>query len=263
MYCLSPRWTSNQVQAQLIDYIIGDMNKPVCRHLADRKWRSYRRLLVMQRITQMHIIPDVLPHVDPVTDVTISFRGKTAHPGDFVPSTLSEEVPRLHIQCFDRGERLVTIAVVDPDVPVVEQDGFKHRCHFLIANVKISPISPVVQLGSLNESAQIIHPWLPPFAQKGSPYHRLAVFVFQQPSTEPLDMDVTKSKAAERDGFSLRAFATRHRLKPVGANLFRSQWDEGTAGVMQRAGVEGADIEFKRERIEPLPYKRKDGSRFR
>ena len=239
------------------------MNKPVYRHLADRKWRSYQRLIIMQRINQMHVIPDVLPYIDPIVDVSVSFRRKTVRPGDFVHSTLSEVVPRLHVQYFEKGEKLLTVAVVDPDVPVVEKDSFMQRCHFLATNIRVSPTSPVVKLGELDKDTQILQPWLPPFAQKGSPYHRLCIFIFQQPDLNPVDMTVAKSKSAERDEFYLRGFATRLQLTPVGAGMFRSQWDDGTASVMQRAGVEGADIEFKRERIEPLPYKKKDGSRFR
>jgi len=34
-------------------------------------------------------------------------------------------------------------------------------------------------------------------------------------------------------------------------------WDEGTAGVMERAGIEGADIEFKRKKVIPLKPKQK------
>jgi large subunit ribosomal protein L35 len=45
--------------------------------------------------------------------------------------------------------------------------------------------------------------------------------------------------------------------------LFRSRHDEGTAGVMQRAGIPGGDVEFKRKKIEPLPYKKLPGSRYR
>jgi large subunit ribosomal protein L35 len=40
-------------------------------------------------------------------------------------------------------------------------------------------------------------------------------------------------------------------------SLVRSEWDEGTAGVMQRAGVEGADIEFKRKKVVALKPKQK------
>jgi large subunit ribosomal protein L35 len=78
----------------------------------------------------------------------------------------------------------------------------------------------------------------------------------------PIDVEVAKAKAP-RDQFILRSFMARHLLKPFGVTLFRNKWDEGTAGVMTRAGVPGADMELKRIKVEPLPYKRRNPSTFR
>ena len=103
------------------------MNRPIYRHLADKKWREYKRPLLMQRIAQMHVVPDVLPHLDPTAQVELSFGRRTVHPGDFVDSRISEMPGRLVVQPFDKGERLVTIAVVDPDVPDESKDSFKSR----------------------------------------------------------------------------------------------------------------------------------------
>jgi large subunit ribosomal protein L35 len=52
-------------------------------------------------------------------------------------------------------------------------------------------------------------------------------------------------------------------LRPIGATLFRTKWDDNTAGVMARAGMEGANVEWKRKKVEPLPYKRRNPSTFR
>lgn len=213
----------------------------------------------------MHVVPDILPSLDPTADISITFSRHLIQPGSFVPSALSETPPSLRIQVFDAGARLVSIAVVDADVPAPERDGFGYRCHFLAANVPVSPTAPGVSLRRLGPSDQVILPWLPPFAQKGSPYHRLAVFVMEQPAGAALDVAAAKAEGVERDGFKLRGWVDRHGVKPVGASLFRCVWDEGTRGVMERAGVPGADVEYKRKRIEPLPekYRRKDGARYR
>jgi len=108
----------------------------------------------------------------------------------------------------------------------------------------------------VSRETQLILPWMPPYAQKGSPYHRFSVFVLQQQLGQILDATALKGKN-EREGFSLRSFVDRHGLLPVGVNIFRSQWDEGTAGVMHRAGIEGADVEFKRKRIDAIKPKQK------
>lgn len=219
-------------------------------------------MILVQRITQMSVIPDVLPHMDPVADVKLAFGRRGVQPGDFVDSTTSENPGRLNVQVFDRGEKLVTVAVVDSDVPNLEKDGFDYRCHFLAANIPLSPTLTSIRLDKLSGESQILLPWLAPFAQKGSPYHRLSVFILEQKEQAPVNVALAKEKV-QRDGFILRAFVDRHRLHPIGVHLFRSQWDDGTAGVMMRAGMEGADIELRRKRVEPLPYKRRNPSTFR
>ena len=220
----------------------------------------------------MTVIPDVLPHIDPSVSTALSFSNKKIPHGDFVFSELSETPPSLDIQCYDKGERLVTIAVVNPDVPNVEKDGFDYRCHFLASNIPISPTNTSVDLAQLDAETQIILPWLPPYAQKGAPYQRMCVFVLEQhpPDTllidgKQLDIAPIKQRAryTVRENFILRSFMDKHGYMPVGVDLFRTQWDEGTAGVMERAGIVGADVEFKRKRVEPLPYKRLKGERFR
>lgn len=237
------------------------MNKPIYRYLADRKWRDYRRKILVQRVTQMKVVPDVIPQCDPVVDVRIAFGRRAVQPGDFVDSALSEKPCQLRVQSFEREPKLVTIAVVDSDIPDFETDSFNTRCHFLASNITITPVSPAVELSNLSEG-QVILPWLPPTAQKGSPYHRLSIVIFQQKDNVPVDLSVA-SKNAPRANFSARAFMTRHMLVPIGATLFRTQWDDNMAGVMARAGIAGADMELKRIKVEPLPYKRRNPSTFR
>lgn len=261
------------------------MNKPIYRYLANRKWRKYPRLVLMQRITQMKVIPDVLPSFEPSVDVKLAFippvvysrRGleygdlskgtragdfKYIQPGEFVNSALSENPCWLNVQSFERGERLVSVAVIDSDVPNIQKDGFDYRCHFLAANIPITPVQRTINLANLSKTEQLLLPWIPPYAQKGSPYHRLSVFVLQQKDNIPIDLDVA-SKHINSENFILRSFIDRHLLKPIGVHLFRTKWDESTVEVMGRAGLEGADMELKRIKVEPLPYKRRNPSSFR
>ncbi|MCJ1283989.1 hypothetical protein MMC26_003320 [Xylographa opegraphella] len=241
---------------------LGDMNRPIYRYLADRKWREYKRLVMMQRISQMHIVPDVLPHLDPTADVSLAFGRRNVQPGEFVDSRVSEIMPRLNVQLFEKGEKLVTIVVLDSDVPNVEKDSFDYRCHFLATNIPLSPSTTSLPFSVLSKESQVVLPWLPPHAQKGSPYHRLSIFVLQQPEGKIFDVEAMRTKE-ERDGFILRSFNDRYMVKPIGVHLFRTIWDEGTDGVMKRAGLEGANIELRRKKPEALPYKKKDGARYR
>lgn len=231
------------------------MNKPIYRYLADKKWRKYQRLLIAQRIDQLNIVPDVLPHFEPTADVRLAFRTRKVQPGEFVDSRISEVPARLNVQVFDKGERLVTIVVVDSDVPNIESDNFTSRCHFLATNIPLSPTQTSLPLSKVQEE-QLVLPWLPPFAQKGTKYHRYSAFVLQQQPGQIFNAAELKEKV-ERDGFHLRGFVDRHRVQPIGVGIFRSLWDEGTAGVMHRAKIEGADIEFTRKKIEALKPKQK------
>jgi large subunit ribosomal protein L35 len=241
---------------------LGDMAKPIYRFLADRKWREYRRKILVQRITQMKVIPDVLPHCDPVVDTKLYFGRHTIQPGEFVNSRVSSTAPKLDVQLFEAGEKLVTIAVVDSDVPNVEKDGFDYKMHYLAVNVPISATSTKVDLGNLSADSQVVLPWLPPVAQKGSPYHRLSIFIMEQKDSAPLNFSLVKGMETSRDVL-LRTLQARYHLKAIGAHLFRTQWDENMLEVMRDIGFPEADVELRRKRVEPLPYKRRNPSTFR
>lgn len=238
------------------------MNKPIYRFLADRKWRKYDRLILMQRITQMHIIPDVLPKLDPVADVLLTFGRLRVRPGEFVDSRVSEKPPKLNVQVFDKGERLVTVVVVDPDVPDLGKDGFTYRCHYIASNIRLSPTETSINLDTLNPDDQLVLSWLPPTSQKGSPYRRMSIFILEQKAGVNIDVTDLQEKVA-RDGFIMRSFVDKLQLKPFGVTLFRTKWDEGMAEVMQKYGIEGAEVELKHKRLPPLPYKKKDSKRYR
>ncbi|THC89888.1 hypothetical protein EYZ11_010657 [Aspergillus tanneri] len=241
----------------------GDMNKPIYRYLADRKWREYRRKILVQRITQMKVIPDVLPHCDPVADTKLYFGRNAVQPGEFVNSQLSMVAPKLDVQLFERGEKLVTIAVVDPDIPNVEKDGFDYKMHYLAVNIPISATSTKVDLTKLSTESQVVLPWVPPVAQKGSPYHRLSVFIMEQKESKPLDFAAVKARETDRDNLLLRTLQARYHLKAISAHLFRTQWDETMADVMKQIGYPDVDMELRRKRPEALPYKRRNPSTFR
>ncbi|RYP69061.1 hypothetical protein DL771_006292 [Monosporascus sp. 5C6A] len=239
---------------------LGDMNKPIYRYLAERKWRGYPYRLLKQRISQLHIVPDVLPKFDPTMDVQLYFRRIKVEPGEILDSRITEVPPRLRVQCFDAGERLVSVVVMDSDVPNAETDSFDRRCHYLAANVPISPTQPSLPLGKVNKETQLAVPWLPAFSQKGAPYHRLSIFLLEQKPGETIDIAKVRELYSGRDGFSLKSYRDKFGLRPVGFNVFRTIWDEGTAGVMERAGIPGADIEFKHKRVYSLkPEKKQRG----
>ena len=166
------------------------MNKPIYRHLADKKWRSYRRKILLQRIEQMNVTPDVLAKIDPTVETKLFVQDRAnakklrrvLH-GDMVESRLSEKAPVLHVQPYQKGYKLYTIAVINPDVPDVASDAFDRRCHFLACNIPIGPTGKLLYLQNLPEE-KVVLPWLPAYSQKGAPYQRMSILVLQQPPTD-------------------------------------------------------------------------------
>jgi large subunit ribosomal protein L35 len=235
----------------------GDMNKPIYRYLAEKKWRGLPFRIITQRIQQLNIVPDVLPKFEPTMDVQMFFRAKRVTPGEIIDSRVSEVPPRLRVQLFDAGERLVSVVVMDSDVPNLETDGFDRRLHYLAANISLDPTQQSLPLSKVNKETELAVPWLPAFSQKGAPYHRLSVFVLQHRPGEKLDIAQLKELYQGRDHFSLKSFRDKFGMTPIGFNVFRTVWDEGTAAVMERAGVPGADIEFKLKRVQSLKPERR------
>lgn len=228
------------------------MNKPIYRALAEKKWRSYDHRLITQRIKQFNIVPDILPKLEPTAGVQLFFRQSKVAPGTIVDSLTSESAPRLRVQVFDKGERLITVVVLDSDVPEVESDGFTKRCHYLAANIPLSPTDTSLPLSKIMAEDQLAVPWLPAFSQKGAPYHRVGVYLFEQKPGEKVDVSKLKELYSGRDGFSLKSMRDKFGLTPFGFTMFRSVWDENTAAVMARNGIPGADVELRPTRVHSL-----------
>lgn len=123
------------------------------------------------------------------------------------------------------------------DVPDFARDSFSYRLHWLVSNIPISPLQTQA-IGTGAKPSDTIVEWLPPHVQRGSPYHRYAVIVFKQ--SDKIDAEALKGKI-RRPGFNTRSFQDLNKLKAIGAHLFRGEWDEHTAQVMQRHRLEGWD----------------------
>lgn len=215
---------------------------------------AYKKLV--QRVEQFHIVPDVLPAFKPKMDVQLAWHGRQIEPGEKVHSLVSETPPNVRMQVFDNKKRLVTIVVMDSDVPEPETDSFGRRLHFMAGNIPIDCLTKNVSLNLLTEkhaAQQLVVPWLPPTSQEGAPYHRLSVWVLEQKDNQPLDLQKLREQYIDsRDGFDLRAFHKDLSLWPYGFNMFRTEWDNAMAGVMERHGIPGADIIYRRKKVRSL-----------
>ncbi|KAJ2902191.1 phosphatidylethanolamine-binding protein [Zalerion maritima] len=288
---------------------LGDMNKPVYQKLARERWEEYRKLILDQRIEQFNIVPDALPKLDITADCELRFKSEKIPPGQTLKAAMTEGPPTLKVQLYEPGEKLVTVVVIDSDVPDQDIDSFTSRCHFIATNIPLSPTNPHIILPAIAQksikdskaatassspgptsssslspsspSPSVPVPWLPPFSQRGSPYHRLGIYILSQETPPPKPSPKAKSPKSfpsiprvldseklsnisclyspaaggQREGFSLKSFRDKFYLKPFAFTMFRAVWDDTTKEVMERHGIPGADMQWKRlrnPRIKPL-----------
>ncbi|KPV74569.1 uncharacterized protein RHOBADRAFT_45059 [Rhodotorula graminis WP1] len=202
----------------------GDFSKPVYRHLAERAWRNDGDLaILMQRVTQMHVTPDLLPEIKPVADVRLTVAGSTIEPGSYTKPADTRQALDVSVQVYHAEERLYTLLVVDPDVPDEFNQTFSTFAHLLIPNIPLSATSSSpLDLSSLSSTLS----YVPPHPQNGTPYHRYTVLLLEQPESLSLSPDSTS-----RDAFSVREFVVEHKLEPRGISFFRQKWDKDVSAI--------------------------------
>ncbi|KAG9001949.1 hypothetical protein FRB95_002031 [Tulasnella sp. JGI-2019a] len=195
-----------------------DLSKPVYRHLLEKTWRKDGQLdKLMERIHQMHVIPDVIPAIHPTVDLRVVLDRKNwkasdptwfeAEPGDFLEPKRTRVQPRFQATVFHPEPRLYTLMVIDPDVPDLENRGFQTYLHLLQPNISLDAVS------SHKANIPLENPlvsWLPPHPQNGTPYHRYVTLLLPQSSSEPIQIE--SRVYSERLGFNVRDVVEKYGL---------------------------------------------------
>ncbi|KAI8370448.1 phosphatidylethanolamine-binding protein, partial [Radiomyces spectabilis] len=205
-----------------------DMSRPVFRYMRQKHFEKAPRSKLLERITQMNVIPDLLPpDLMPVVDVQIRVNeeAEPIEPGVFVKPEQTINAPLVDVTNFHMDTRLYTLLLVDPDSPDVANKTYKQRCHWLMANVPLSATQSRVTDGNT------ILEYVPPHPEKGTKYHRYTLIAYEQPNQDKLDIK------AERDAFDTKAFAEKHGLKVRGVSFFREEWDPSVSKVYEIMGV--------------------------
>ncbi|KAF8168368.1 phosphatidylethanolamine-binding protein [Crassisporium funariophilum] len=244
------RWKVNNAMA--------DMSKIEHRHLVEQKWRKDGALhLLMERLYQMNVVPDVLPELNPNIDLHVVARTtprefleskkvrKAVEPGAFLKPKQTLDAPKLHVNVFHADERLYTMLLVDPDVPNPESESFTTYLHWMKPNIALSASSPS-RIPNLNTHTR----YIPPHPQRGSPYHRYICLLLPQPplgaseytltaasrATGPtsVHLDIPIVSETERFGFNIREFMRRWNLsgaKGGAGHMWREIWDEDVTAI--------------------------------
>lgn len=215
---------------QIIDY-----NQAVYRHLGFKHWESRDRMLLMQRLETMSVIPDTLPTLDPVAEINIRFPFSTCvnkwiEPGEILSTNATSMEPSIKIQEYDHSivpsKQLYTILIVNPDEPDLESDSYKTSLCFGLKDIKISYNDNIVDPRRYT-ARNVIAPYLPPVPEKNVGKQRFAVWVFRH--IVPLT-----SVELKRDNFDIRSFVSNNNLTPIGGHFWRSEWDSNVASVREK-----------------------------
>ncbi|KAI5954037.1 MRPL35 [Candida margitis] len=243
--------------AEFADSKLLDKSQPVYRHLLKEKWENYDLLVTMQRLEQLHVIPDTLPTLVPKADVKVKFTHNTEDqfskwvtPGSLLPAFAVSEPPTVYIQEFDRVEgsnNLYTVLLVNPDTPDLATNSFTTTLHYGLKNVMLNNVDNSIDVSKLLKVGPRItfKEYTPLTPEKNAPAQRACLWVFRQ-SKEIGDI----SEASEN--FDIREFAATHGLTPIGAHIWRQKFDRSVPGVRQMYGLGEGRVYEKVRSMDPL-----------
>ncbi|EDO14832.1 hypothetical protein Kpol_364p4 [Vanderwaltozyma polyspora DSM 70294] len=224
---------------------IIDFDQPVYRHLGRKHWESYGQMLLMQRLETLHVIPDTLPTLEPKAEINIKFPyssglNKWIEPGEVLSSNTTYLPPVFKIQEYDTVDpekQLYTILIVNPDVPDLENDTFKTSLAYGLTNLKVSYNDNMVDSRKFDDS-NVLTEYVAPTPDKNIGKQRYCVWVFRHAN----DKKLAKPSDLDTDNFNIRAFVEENGLTPIGAHVWRSEWDSNVNIIREKYGLDPVRI---------------------
>lgn len=232
-----------------------DRAQPVYRRYLRKQWEEHDLMVTMQRLEQLHVIPDTLPTLDPRVDVKVKFGHNTNRefidwvtPGDVLPAFAVSKPPTIQIQEFETVEGasgLYTVLLVNPDVPDLAANSYKCSLNYGLHNVPLTFADNTITPGKLLANPQwVFQQYEPLVPEKNIPTQRACLWVFRQPA-ELKDVSVS-------DNFDIRDFAETHKLEAVGAHVWRQAFDRSVNKVRQEYGLPEGTVYHRVRGTTPL-----------
>ncbi|KAI5964760.1 MRPL35 [Candida pseudojiufengensis] len=236
-----------------------DKSQPVYRALLKQKWENYDLLVTMQRLEQLHVIPDTLPTLNPKADVKVKFTHNIdtefqnwITPGTLLPAFAVSKPPTIHIQEFERkdgNENLYTVLLVNPDTPDLETNSFKTTLHYGLKNVSLTNNDNTIDVSRIMKNGPKItfHEYLPLTPEKNAGVQRACLWVFRQ------DSNIDKINEIKNDeNFNIRKFVDEYKITPIGAHVWRQKFDRSVPNVRNEYGLGKGRVFEKIRGTEPL-----------
>ena len=243
---------------------VGEFGRPIVRHLAEKAWKKEGGLdLIMGRVFQNKVVPDVLPDIPPTNPLTLSIPQGTVAPALVMQSSTFEQPPRLTFQMFQHPSpptpsqpspsALYSLMMVDSDSPDHETRSYAERLHYLKTNIPLSVTAGQVNL--FESQGDEVVAWEPPAPPKGSGRHRY-IFVLVRQSQK------VEIPTPERSDFRLRSYLSTlgdGAGSVVGITLFRSEWTENDNAYINRIWRDVRGVSDGAPVYKPAPKEEKYG----
>ncbi|KAF9169497.1 hypothetical protein BGX21_009138 [Mortierella sp. AD011] len=234
-----------------------DMSKAVFRYLKSKQFQRETLPVIQQRITQMFVTPDLLPSFTPSLNVQLDFSGSASKEGSEAPTNYFEtgsyllprntiKEPKVNVTSFHSEQKYYTIAMVDPDVPDVENQSFKQQLHWLITNVPLSATQPDL----VKENADVLLPYLPPHPPMGTKYHRYTLLVAEQPNGGQEKIQIEKDQISRET--TLQELCSQYNLSVKGLTFFRQVWDKDVSRIYKDILQQSEPVYGKLPKVDEL-----------
>ncbi|KAJ1853620.1 mitochondrial 54S ribosomal protein YmL35 [Coemansia sp. RSA 1822] len=231
---LKKKWFDLRVESRINDGEVlwnarngrFDLTEPVYEHLKQNEWQGRPLEILMQRLLQMFVLPDMLdPRFvgTPESQLNLKLEQGVVEPGSVVDPASARERPGIELMTFHDEPRMHTIAMVDLDEPCEAEQTFREQFHWIVSNVRASKMQNTADTGAGTELLE----YVPPHPAHGTPMHRYVVAVLEQPNNGQQRLD---SARVSRD-MTMRDFVTEHSLRVVGLSFFRAAWTESVDDV--------------------------------
>ncbi|KAJ2712934.1 mitochondrial 54S ribosomal protein YmL35 [Coemansia spiralis] len=208
-----------------------DLAQPVYQHLRQQAWSGRPLEILMQRLLQMFVLPDMLdPRFvgTPEAQLNVTLAdgsGEAIEPGSIVDPAAAREEPQIALVTFHDEPRLHTLVMVDMDEPCEETQSFCEKLHWAVANLPFARSQPVAEAAS----GTVLLPYLPPHPAHGTPAHRYVFAVFEQGDAGQARIDGSAIDVGRAT--TVRELVEAHGLRPVGLSFVRAAWNESVDSV--------------------------------
>ena len=172
---------------------------------------------LVKKMEENQVVPDVISVVPEGRALICYPSGVTVTEGTELTPTQVKDQPKVSWEADD--SKYYTLCMTDPDAPSRKEPTYREWHHWLVGNIPGREVS----------QGQVLSAYVGAGPPQATGLHRYVFLIYQQPDRinfEDVEY-IPSTTAANRDGFSIRKFATKYKLgNPIAGNFFQAQYDD-------------------------------------